>query len=44
MACHAVGISESVYRYQPDTNRDDHVILKLLGAVEQYLACGFVIV
>ncbi|WP_371826049.1 IS3 family transposase [Photobacterium sp. GJ3] len=41
MACRAVGISDSVYRYQPDTNRNDHVILKLQEAVEQYPAYGF---
>jgi len=41
MACRAVGISDSVYRYQPDHHRDDEVIAKLREAVERYPAYGF---
>ncbi|MGD1335192.1 IS3 family transposase [Vibrio harveyi] len=41
MACRAVGISDSVYRYQPDPHRDDEVIAKLQEAVERYPAYGF---
>lgn len=40
-ACRVVGISESVYRYQPDPHRDDEVIAKLQEAVERYPAYGF---
>ena len=40
-ACRVVGISDSVYRYQPDTTRDDAVIAGLQQAVEQYPAFGF---
>lgn len=36
-----MGISDSVYRYQPDTTRDDAVIAGLQQAVEQYPAFGF---
>ena len=41
MACRAIGISDSVYRYQPDLHRDDEVIAALQAAVERYPACGF---
>lgn len=41
MACRAVGISDSVYRYKPDPHRDDEVIAKLQEAVERYPAHGF---
>lgn len=41
MACRAVGISDSTYRYKPDPNRDDEVITKLQEAVERYPAYGF---
>lgn len=41
MAGRAVGISDSVYRYQPDGTRDDDVIAKLQEAVERYPAYGF---
>lgn len=41
MACRAVGISDSVYRYKPDPHRDDDVIAKLQEAVERYPAYGF---
>ena len=41
MACRVVGISDSVYRYQPDKARDDKVIAKLQEAVERYPAYGF---
>ena len=40
-ACRAVGISDSVYRYQPDQTRDDKVIAKLIEAAERYPAYGF---
>jgi putative transposase len=36
-----VGIRDSVYRYQPDTARDDAVISGLQQAVEKYPAYGF---
>ncbi len=41
LACRAVGISRSAYRYQPDSCRDDEVIAALQGAVERYPAHGF---
>ena len=41
LACRAVGISDSVYRYRPDASRDDGVIAKLQEAVERYPAYGF---
>jgi putative transposase len=41
MACRAVGISDSVYRYQPDPYRDEEVIAKLQEAVDRYPAYGF---
>ena len=40
-ACRVVGISDSVYRYQPDIHRDDEVIIRLQEAVERYPAYGF---
>lgn len=40
-ACRVVGISDSVYRYQPDKHRDDEVIEALQKAVERYPAYGF---
>ena len=40
-ACRVVGISCSVYRYQPDAHRDDEVIAVLQLAVERYPAHGF---
>lgn len=40
-ACHLFGISDSVYRYRPDTHRDDPVITALQTASEQYPAYGF---
>ena len=36
-----MGISDSVYRYQPDPARDDAVIAGLQQAVAQYPAYGF---
>ena len=36
-----VGISDSVYRYQPDPHRNDEVIMTLQAAVERYPAYGF---
>ncbi|PIB12867.1 hypothetical protein B853_21136 [Vibrio rotiferianus CAIM 577 = LMG 21460] len=41
MACRAVGISDSVYRYRPDPHRDDEVIAKLQETAERYPAYGF---
>ncbi|CAM3034982.1 hypothetical protein VINE108274_14545 [Vibrio neptunius] len=41
IACRAVGISDSVYRYRPDPYRDDEVIAKLQEATERYSAYGF---
>ena len=41
MACRAVGISDSVYRYKPDPCRDNEVIARLQEAVERYPAYGF---
>ena len=40
-ACRVVGISDSVYRYQPDLNKDDVVIAKVQEAVDRYPAYGF---
>ena len=36
MAYLTVGISDSVYRYQPDKARDDKVIAKLMKSVDRY--------
>ena len=41
LACRAVGISDSVYRYQPDTSKDEPVIRALQQAAERYPAYGF---
>ena len=40
-ACRVVGISDSVYKYQPDTKKDEPVIEALQKAVERYPANGF---
>lgn len=40
-ACHLFGISDSVYRYQPDVRRDEPIIAALQAASEQYPAYGF---
>ncbi len=40
-ACRVVGISDSTYRYKPDTSRDEPVILKLQEVNERYPAHGF---
>lgn len=40
-ACRLVGISQSVYRYQPDPERDVHVIAAIQKVVERYPAYGF---
>lgn len=40
-ACRVVGISDSVYRYKPDSQRHDTLITALQGAVERYPAYGF---
>jgi putative transposase len=41
LACRVVGISDSVYRYRPDTRKDEPVIQALQAAVERYPAYGF---
>ncbi|WP_373332800.1 IS3 family transposase [Vibrio porteresiae] len=41
LACRAVGISDSVYRYQPKLNDDQEVISELQKAAERYPAYGF---
>ena len=41
LACRAVGISRSAYRYQPDMRRDDEVIAVLQAAVKRNPAYGF---
>ena len=40
-ACKTIRISRSVYHYQPDTDRDQAVIEKLLELVERYPRYGF---
>ena len=40
-ACRAVGVSDSVYRYQPDLTKNEPVIAALQKAVERYPAYGF---
>ncbi len=40
-ACRVVGISCSVYRYEPNTERDDEVILGIQKAAQRYPAYGF---
>ena len=40
-ACRVVGISDALYRYQPDRARDEPVIAALQAAVERYPAYGF---
>lgn len=40
-ACHALSLSRSVYVYQPDTSRDDPVIVALQNAAERYPRYGF---
>lgn len=40
-ACKVVGISDSVYRYKPDSQRDDALVVALQDAVERYPAYGF---
>jgi putative transposase len=41
LACRAVGISDSVYRYQPKPKQDEAVIAHLQQAIERYPAYGF---
>ncbi len=41
LACRAVGISDSVYRYHPKANDDQEVIRELQKAAECYPAYGF---
>lgn len=41
LACRVVGISDSIYRYQPKANNDHDVIVELQKAVERYPAYGF---
>lgn len=40
-ACRVVGLSDSVYRYRPDANRDDALIATLQAVSERYPAYGF---
>ncbi len=40
-ACRTVGISCSVYRYQPNTERDDEVLAGIQKVIENYPAYGF---
>jgi putative transposase len=40
-ACRVVGISDALYRYQPDRTKDEPVIAALQEAVERYQAYGF---
>lgn len=40
-SCQALSFSRSVYRYQPDTTKDEPVIEALLAAVERYPRYGF---
>ena len=40
-ACRVVGISDSVYRYTPETAKDEPVIQALQKVVERYPAYGF---
>ena len=40
-ACRVVGISDALYRYQPDRTKDEPVIAALQEAVERYPAYGF---
>ena len=40
-ACRVVGISGSLYRYQPNKSRDDAVIAGIQEVVEKYPAYGF---
>jgi len=40
-SCQALGLSRSVYHYQPDTTRDEPVIQTLLALVERYPRYGF---
>lgn len=40
-SCRLLGLSRSVYQYQPDLNRDDEVIVTLSELVEKYPRYGF---
>lgn len=40
-ACRIVGISDSVYRYKPDSNRNETLIAALQESAERYPAYGF---
>lgn len=40
-ACRVVGLSDSVYRYRPDANKDDALIATLQAVSERYPAYGF---
>ena len=40
-ACRVIGISDALYRYQPDRTKDEPVIAALQEAVERYPAYGF---
>ncbi|MFT5702551.1 MAG: putative transposase [Desulforhopalus sp.] len=39
--CRLLGLSRSVYQYQPDLNRDYEVIVTLSELVEKYPRYGF---
>ena len=41
MACQAVSLSRTVYRYQPDQTKDDPVIEVLLALAEKHPRYGF---
>lgn len=40
-ACRALALSRTVYRYRPDTSRDEPVVLALQEAAERYPRYGF---
>ena len=40
-ACRIAGISDSVYRYKPDSQRDEIVVVALQETSERYPAYGF---
>ena len=39
--CKTVSLSRTVYRYKPDTRRDEPVIQRLTEVVKRYPRCGF---
>ena len=40
-ACRILSLSRTVFRYQPDTQRDEPVIMALTVAAERYQRYGF---